>query len=97
MSSSKAETSDNSVGVIVAGEAARNVIQHDNPSDYGPAYSYGASAQSRFPDREFDDAEQTLAVEWYQQRGTSTLSWERAKDAARDGWMRAGADPSKAV
>lgn len=96
MSPSNANPSANEVGPIVAGEAARNVIQHDNPGDYGPAYSFGVSAHSRFPDRAFDDAEQTLAVEWYQQRGTSTLSWERAKDAARDGWMRASTDPPKA-
>ena len=56
--------------------------------DYGPAYSFGASARGRYPGRRFDEVEAEMASYWNASRGDSGLSWERARLAARDAWMR---------
>jgi hypothetical protein len=56
--------------------------------DYGPAYGYGVAARAQYPGREFDDVEPAMSGDWEARRGASTLSWERAKHAARDAWMR---------
>ena len=56
--------------------------------DYGPAYGYGVSAYSQHPGRSFDEAESDLARGWGSARGTSSLTWEHAKDATRDAWKR---------
>ncbi len=57
-------------------------------ADFGPAYAFGAGAHHRFSGRPFDEVETDMAKEWDQHRGTSSLSWERAKEAARDAWSR---------
>lgn len=64
------------------------VEQDAKYDDYGPAYGYGVGAASRYPDRDFDDVEPDLSRAWDGQRGTSSLSWERAKEATRDAWNR---------
>lgn len=56
--------------------------------DYGPAYGLGVNARGRYPGREFDDVESELSNDWATSRGTSSLSWERAKHAVRDAWNR---------
>jgi len=56
--------------------------------DYGPAYSFGLSARGRYPGRDFDDVESEMSRDWAASRGASSLSWERAKHAARDAWNR---------
>ncbi|MGL6112920.1 MAG: glycine zipper domain-containing protein [Rubrivivax sp.] len=56
--------------------------------DYGPAYDYGVDARGQYPGRGFDDVESDLSRDWSTRRGTSSLSWERAKHAARDAWNR---------
>jgi hypothetical protein len=56
--------------------------------DYGPAYGFGVDARGRYPGRDFDAVESTLSGEWAASRGASSLSWERAKHAARDAWNR---------
>ena len=62
--------------------------QDDRYEDYGPAYGYGVSAFTRYPDQDFDDVESDLSREWASARGTSTLGWDRARDATRDAWTR---------
>jgi hypothetical protein len=57
-------------------------------NDYGPAYDYGVDARGQYPGRGFDDVESDLSRDWSTRRGTSSLSWERAKHAARDAWNR---------
>jgi hypothetical protein len=57
-------------------------------ADYGPAYAFGAQAHDRLSNRPFDEAEPDMAKEWDQHRGSSTLNWEHAKEAARDAWAR---------
>lgn len=56
--------------------------------DYGPAYGLGVNARGRYPGRDFDDVESEMSSDWASSRGSSSLSWERAKHAARDAWNR---------
>ncbi|MEO8855997.1 MAG: hypothetical protein ABI343_03315 [Burkholderiaceae bacterium] len=58
--------------------------------DYGPAYGYGVHAVGRHPGRRFEDVEAELARDWDSARGRSRLEWARAREAARDAWMRVG-------
>ena len=56
--------------------------------DYGPAYGYGVSAFTKYPDRSFDDVESDLSRDWGSTRGKSKLDWADAKGASRDAWDR---------
>lgn len=56
--------------------------------DFGPAYAYGVSSYGRYPGRKFREVEAYLSRDWDSARGKSSLSWERAKSAARDAWDR---------
>jgi hypothetical protein len=56
--------------------------------DYGPAYGFGVNARGKYPGRDFDDVESEMSRHWAASRGASSLSWERAKHAARDAWNR---------
>ena len=55
---------------------------------YGPGYRYGFDAANRYFDREWNDVESDLRMNWnsYEHRGSST--WEQVKDAVRDAWDR---------
>lgn len=65
--------------------------------EYRPAYSYGADAYGRFPDRSFDEIEPELQRDWNSRRGTSSLEWDRAKHASRDAWQRVSDTVERAV
>jgi hypothetical protein len=56
--------------------------------EYKPAYRCGAEALRRYPGKTFDQVEPELANEWDRFKGTSSLTWEKAKHAARDAWQR---------
>jgi hypothetical protein len=57
--------------------------------DYGPAYAYGVDAFAGRDDRSsFDRAESDLSRDWESRRGSSSLSWDRAKPAVKDSWQR---------
>ena len=64
------------------------VEQGSSFDDYGPAYDYGVTTRGRDPGRDFDDVESDMSNDWAHSRGASSLSWERAKHAARDAWNR---------
>lgn len=64
------------------------VEQGSSFDDYGPAYGFGVNARGRYPGRDFDDVESEMSSDWATNRGASSLSWERAKLAARDAWNR---------
>jgi len=53
---------------------------------YQPAYRYGWESRDRFHGRKFDDVENDLGRGWDKARGTSSLTWDRAKLATRDAW-----------
>ena len=55
---------------------------------YAPAYRYGIEAYSTYVGRNFDEIESQLAKEWDSARGTSRLTWDTAKLAARDAYER---------
>lgn len=57
--------------------------------DYRPAFRCGWDARVRYPGRPFEDFENELAGDWEVVRGSSPLSWHRARLAARDAWERA--------
>lgn len=65
--------------------------------DYGPAYTYGVDAYSRYPDRSFDEVEPDLSRDWGSRRGNSSLEWEHAKHATRDAWHRLSDRVERAV
>ena len=55
---------------------------------YQPAYTYGIESYSSNPQTSFDKIEPSLAQDWNNRRGTSTLEWNDAKPAARDAYDR---------
>lgn len=53
--------------------------------DYRPAYRYGVLARTRYGNREWDeDLDRELSRDWDRNRGSSTLSWERARPGVRE-------------
>lgn len=61
--------------------------------DYRPAYRYGTRTRTRYADRDWDERlEDELARGWEQVRGSSRLTWERAKAAVKEafGSMKRG-------
>ena len=65
--------------------------------EYRPAFGYGVDAYSRFPNRSFDEVEPELKRDWSNKRGSSTLEWDRAKQATRDAWNRVSDTVERAV
>lgn len=57
-------------------------------TEYKPAYRYGAEAHRRHAGKSFDEAESDLANDWDKFKGTSSLTWENARHAARDAWQK---------
>ena len=67
--------------------------RHDRPKGetherYRDAYRYGLTASDRYPDRCFEDVEPDLRSGWNRARGTSTMSWEDARGAAKNAFDR---------
>lgn len=54
--------------------------------DYAPSYHLGAAARAGNEGRSFDDVQSTLASDYEGVRGSSRLSWEQARRAARASW-----------
>jgi len=73
------------------------VDRNSTYDDYGPAYGYGVNAFSRYPGRRFDEVESDLERGWGDSRGTSRLTWERAKSATRDAWNRLSDSVERAI
>ena len=69
--------------------ATRPYAREDHPFiEYKPAYRFGADAHTRYPGRSFDEAESELRNDWDRFKGTSSLTWDEARHAARDAWHR---------
>lgn len=58
--------------------------------EYQPAYRFGGETRSRYGSERFEDVEAELQRDWPNGRGTSSLTWDRAKPAVRDAWDRLG-------
>jgi len=57
----------------------------DSFDDYRPAYRYGTQTRTRYADRDWDDRlENELKQGWDKAKGTSSLTWERAKAAVKE-------------
>ena len=56
--------------------------------DYGPAYNYGVSSFTKYPNSTFDDVETNLARDWNTAGGESNLDWASARIATREAWER---------
>jgi hypothetical protein len=55
---------------------------------YQPAYRTGYEGRGRYPGKKFEEVETHLEQDYETSRGSSTLSWEKAKPATRDAWNR---------
>ncbi len=56
---------------------------------YGPAFQYGWESYASYQIKTFKDVESDLGRHWESHRGQSKLSWNHAKNAAHDAWLRA--------
>ncbi len=57
--------------------------------NYAPAYRMGYERYPQYHGRSFDDVEPEFRRDWEASRGTSSLTWEHAKNATRDAFERA--------
>ncbi|QOY62468.1 hypothetical protein INQ40_11320 [Lysobacter sp. H21R4] len=63
--------------------------QYNYDDDYAPAYEYGNTVRAQYADRQWDDSlEQDIRRGWEKAKAKSRLTWEEAKDAARDAFDR---------
>ncbi len=63
--------------------------QYDYDNDYSPAYAYGTKVRAEQAGRTWDDSlESDARSGWEQAKGKSRLTWEHAKDAAKDAFDR---------
>jgi phage tail tape-measure protein len=76
---------------------ARPYAKNAKFEDYAPAYGYGATAYTKYPDRKFEDIDEDLSKEWNAARGNSTLGWSDARPATRDAWNRISDSIERAV
>lgn len=58
----------------------------DSYDRYRPAYRYGAESRLRHSERSWDEVESDLGRDWENLKDRGELTWERAKQAVRDGW-----------
>lgn len=62
---------------------------HNAPyTTYQPAYRTGYEGRGRYPGKSFEDVETDLQRDYERTRGTTGLTWDKAKLATRDAWNR---------
>jgi outer membrane lipoprotein SlyB len=72
-----------------ANYSTRSYVDKGSPYEtYQPAYRTGYEGYSRYPGKQYDEVEPDLQRDYERARGTSNLSWEKAKKATRDAWHR---------
>ncbi|MDB5793116.1 MAG: hypothetical protein JWQ80_3140 [Massilia sp.] len=66
----------------------------DKYDDYAPAYSYGSemARNQKYSGRKWDDAENDLRSDWSSRSGSTGSTWEKMKDAVKQGWNRMTTD-----
>jgi hypothetical protein len=57
---------------------------------YAPAYQYGWESRGRHADRDYTEVESDLGRNWDKAKGKSSLKWDQANNAVRDGWEHVG-------
>jgi hypothetical protein len=73
------------------------VAQGASFDDYGPAYRFGSDSYRRADSRTFDQLEPELKRDWEGNKGSSSLTWDRAKHASRDSWQRISDSVERAI
>jgi len=71
--------------------SSRSYVEPDRTyDDYQPAYRSGYEGYSRFADtgKTYDEVEPELRNDYEKNYGNSGLPWDKAKDAARDAWIK---------
>ncbi len=64
--------------------------EYEYERDYLPAYRYGSESRRHLQGRTWDvTLERELHSGWAAARAESRLDWDDARDAVRDGWIRA--------
>lgn len=58
-------------------------------SDFSPAYRYGWERRAQAGRRPFSEVENDLARDWETSKGSSRLTWDKARAAVREAWQRA--------
>ncbi len=61
----------------------------DTFEKYHTAYRYGAEAESKYGDDDFDAIEEDLESQWYNE-GRDAMPWEHARGAVKDSYVRTG-------
>ncbi len=65
------------------------LLDREFERDYEPAYRFGHDQRQLHPHHSrFEDVEHTLQMRWAQFKVQSRLTWQEAKDAVRDAWLR---------
>jgi hypothetical protein len=64
------------------------LLDREFDRDYAPAYRFGHDQRHLHPHSRFEDVEHSLAVRWSQLKVQSRLSWQEAKDAVREAWLK---------
>ena len=54
-------------------------------TDYAPAYKVGGEARTKYAGKSYEEAEPQLESDWKAAKGTSTMTWDHAKDATKAG------------
>ncbi len=57
-------------------------------SAYQPAYRTGYEGRGQYPGKTYDEVEADLQRGYEKSKDNSTLSWDKARKAARDAWNR---------
>jgi hypothetical protein len=65
--------------------------------DFRPAYRVGYERYPEYHGRRFDEVEPEFARDWDKWRGESRLSWEQAREAAREAFERVAASIERAA
>jgi len=73
------------------------VKQGESFDDYGPAYRFGSDSYGRADGHTFDQLEPDLKRDWESNKGSSSLTWDRAKHASRDSWQRVSDSVERAI
>jgi hypothetical protein len=77
---------------------SRSYVTPDSTwDDYSPAYRYGYERYPSYQGRRFDEVESEFASDWDRARGSSRLTWDKAKYATRDAFERAGNTIERAI
>ncbi len=64
------------------------VRQGDSFETYTPAYRYGAEAEARYGETEFDKLDNDLRTGWENVKDRGELTWDRARGAVKDAYDR---------